>query len=113
MPTFNCAAPGVHIWRRIAGTFQSPLFLSAVPTGLGAPQHVVDANDLPDLQVSAARNVERAGQTYGPVGATEQETGTGQIDGTARRRYRRVGVACGGYVRGGACQRRQCRGKRG
>jgi len=45
--TFDCEAPGVHVWRRIAGTFQSPLFLSAVPTNIGAPQHVVDAGDLP------------------------------------------------------------------
>jgi hypothetical protein len=45
--TFNCATPGVRIWRRIAGTIQSPLFLTAPPTGAGAPQHLVDAGDLP------------------------------------------------------------------
>ena len=45
--TFDCTQPGVHFWRRIAGTFQSPLFLSAAPSDLSTAQHVVDANDLP------------------------------------------------------------------
>ena len=45
--TNDCNSPTVHIWRRIAGTFQSPLFLTAVPGNTGAPQHSVDANDLP------------------------------------------------------------------
>lgn len=45
--TNDCSSATVHIWRRIAGTFQSPLFLTAVPTNTGAPQHSVDANDLP------------------------------------------------------------------
>ncbi len=45
--TNDCANPTVHIWRRIAGTFQSPLFLTAVPGSSGAPQHSVDANDIP------------------------------------------------------------------
>jgi len=66
-------------------------------------QPAVTGRDLPDFQVSAARNVERAGQAYGPVGATEQETGAGQVDGIARRGYRRIGVARGRYIRGGAC----------
>ena len=45
--TNDCTNPTVHIWRRIAGTFQSPLFLTAVPGNVGAPQHSVDANDVP------------------------------------------------------------------
>ena len=45
--TNDCTNPTVHIWRRVAGTFQSPLFLTAVPGNTGAPQHSVDANDIP------------------------------------------------------------------
>jgi hypothetical protein len=45
--TNDCTSPTVHIWRRIAGTYLSPLFLTAVPTNTGAPQHSVDANDIP------------------------------------------------------------------
>jgi len=45
--TNDCSSPTVHIWRRIAGTFRSPLFLTAVPNDTGAPQHSVDVNDIP------------------------------------------------------------------
>ena len=45
--TNDCSNPTVHIWRRVAGTFSSPLFLTAVPGNTGAPQHSVDANDIP------------------------------------------------------------------
>lgn len=46
--TENTCTPGsAGIYRRVTGTYQSPLFLSSVPVSLGAPQHSVDANDLP------------------------------------------------------------------
>jgi hypothetical protein len=45
--TFDCAQPNVRIWRRIAGTFRSPLFLAEPPGDSSVAQHTVDAADLP------------------------------------------------------------------
>ncbi len=41
--------PGDVLWRHIVGTFETPLFLSEVPTlnAGNVPQHTVDANDTP------------------------------------------------------------------
>ncbi len=44
---FDCSQPGQAIWKEIAGTYQSPLFLSAVPVSSNVPQHTVDADDNP------------------------------------------------------------------
>ncbi len=45
--SFDCTQPGVRFWRRIAGTFRSPLFLAELPGDFSVAQHVVDADDLP------------------------------------------------------------------
>ncbi len=42
----DCNAPGQVVWREITGTFQSPLFLTAVPQ-FNTPQHSIDPNDVP------------------------------------------------------------------
>ncbi|MCL4685714.1 hypothetical protein KJ059_13310 [Myxococcota bacterium] len=44
---FDCSQPGQAIWKEIAGTYQSPLFLEALPVATNAPQHTVDGNDDP------------------------------------------------------------------
>jgi hypothetical protein len=44
----DCNVPGTVIWRRVSGTFQSPLFLTAVPTQNTTPVQSVDPEtDLP------------------------------------------------------------------
>ena len=45
----DCNDPGEVIWRHVNGTFEAPLFLTAVPTlaGGNVPQHSVDPNDIP------------------------------------------------------------------
>jgi hypothetical protein len=45
--TNDCNVPGTVIWRTVTGTFQSPLFLTAVPDGLNVPVLNVDENDVP------------------------------------------------------------------
>jgi hypothetical protein len=44
---FDCSQPGQPIWKEISGSYQSPLFLEAVPVSTNAPQHTVDAEDHP------------------------------------------------------------------
>ncbi|MCP4004505.1 MAG: hypothetical protein GY725_09950 [bacterium] len=45
--TNNCATPGTVVWRRIDGTFESPLYLTAAPGNGNVAQHSVDPNDIP------------------------------------------------------------------
>jgi hypothetical protein len=45
--THDCTAPGQVVWRDVAGTFRSPLFLTALPTTTNVPFLNIDANDVP------------------------------------------------------------------
>jgi pimeloyl-ACP methyl ester carboxylesterase len=45
--TNDCNAPGQVVWRTVAGTFQSPLFLDADLSGASVQFLNVDANDVP------------------------------------------------------------------
>jgi hypothetical protein len=45
--TYDCDAPGQVVWRDVAGTFRSPLFLTALPTTTNVPGLNLDANDEP------------------------------------------------------------------
>ena len=42
----NACLPGETVWREVSGTFQSPLFLTALP-GFNFPELNVDASDVP------------------------------------------------------------------
>lgn len=45
--THDCTHPEAVVWREVAGTFESPLFLDGVPVSTGVQFHTVDANDVP------------------------------------------------------------------
>jgi hypothetical protein len=45
--THDCAAPGEAVWRDVAGTFESPLFLTGDPTAEGVPRLNVGAGGTP------------------------------------------------------------------
>lgn len=43
----DCNVPGTVLWRKVSGTYQSPLFLDAVPVQTGPQYLKVDADDVP------------------------------------------------------------------